>query len=685
MRAPALLVAIVCLLVALSGPVLGQETSLLAGRVTDDVDAIEGRDAELIAALEEVAERAGVVLYAFYTATTGDLSVTDYADATAEVNSLGGRDALLVVALEDRTYALWVGDSLRLSDREVDTVLLRDVEPRLAAGDFYGAAVGAGNGLAQALGAEPAPTRPPAAEDGEAAGGGGILAGLLLLVGLLGGGTWGWSRIQARRGAKRAVEERDRRTGELAREVNSRLLASDEAVRDADQELAFAEAQFREADVEPFREALTHARTELHAAFEARQRLDDDIPETHEQRVALLTEIIDRTNRLDEVLTAGHAQLDELRDLERTAPEVLAALPARIAAVSQQLTAAQPLLESVQAIAADSAEAVDGNLVEAGKRVTSAQEAVLAGQEALAAAEVGSASTAARFVRDAEEALAEAAVLIEGVEHLAESAAHAELELDATLARAATALNEARTAVSRAGAPGMEEPLAEAQTLFAQADAQVGGGGDILAGYELALGASAAADRVLAEVAEAEQARARARASADAALRSAEVAYRRAEDYLAGRRRGVGREARTRLQEAERHLLQAQSLLDTDEGEAAQQAARAERLANEAYRIARSDFDDYDRYQGPFGRGPYGGGWGGRGRNRTVVIGGFPIPMGGTGRGGGGWGGSTWGSPGRSSGGTWGGGGSSRGGSFGGSSRGGSFGGGGGRSRGGRF
>jgi hypothetical protein len=703
MRAPLLVtVVLVCMVVA--GPAAAQDTSLLAGEVTDDVDALGGREDELAVELEEIADRAGVQLFVLYTDTTGGLPVTDFADRTAEANSLGAGDALLVVALGDRTYALWVSDSLRLSDREVDTILLRDVEPELGAGDFFAAAVAAGDGIADATGA-PAATRRPA-EPEEGTGGTGILAGVLLLVGLLGGGAWGWNRLQEQRGAKRAAEERDRRTGELAREANALLLASDEAVRDAEQELGFAEAQFREADVGAFRDALEEARAELHAAFELRQRLDDDVPDTHEQRVAMLTEILDRTRRLDEVLVAAHTRLDELRDLERTAPEVLAVLPSRAAEVEQRLVGAEPLLERLQVIAGDSAEAVEGNLVEAGKRIAAAREAVTSGQEALAAAEIGSASEGARAARDAEEALAEAVKLIEGVEHLAESAAAAEQELDTTLARAAAALDEARTAVSEAPEGGMEEQLAAAQTLFARADAQLGGGGDVLAAYELALGASAAADQILSGVRAAEQARARARASADAALRSAEVAYRRADDYLAGRRRGVGREARTRLQEAERHLLEARASLEADAGEAAQKAARSERLANEAYRLARTDFDRYDRHQGPFGRGPYGGGWSGRGRERTVVVGGFPIPMGGSGRGGGGWGGSTWGSPGRGSGGsgsrsggTWGGGssrgggfggsrgGSSRGGSFGGGgrSRGGSFGGGGGRSRGGRF
>ncbi|HSK23948.1 MAG TPA: hypothetical protein VK906_12265, partial [Egicoccus sp.] len=164
-------------------------------------------------------------------------------------------------------------------------------------------------------------------------------------------------------------------------------------------------------------------------------------------------------------------------------------------------------------------------------------------------------------------------------------------------------------------------------------------------------------------------------AAAAAALQSARAVHARAADYLATRREGVGREARTRLQEAERHLEAAIAALESDPATAVGHARTAERLADEAYRLAQRDFDQYDQFRGPFGRGPFGGR-----RGPTIVIGGFPIPLGGSGWGGGGRGGSVWGSPGggRGFGGGFGGGGFG-----GGRSGGGGFGG--GRSGGGRF
>ena len=163
------------------------------------------------------------------------------------------------------------------------------------------------------------------------------------------------------------------------------------------------------------------------------------------------------------------------------------------------------------------------------------------------------------------------------------------------------------------------------------------------------------------------------------------MAVDRAADFIASRRRGVGRRARTRLAEAERNLQTAAALQPTDPGGALTTARTAERLANEAYQLAAEDFNDWD--QG-------GPGWGQRqgGENDLAgaVIGGIigGILSGG-GTGGGGWGGSPWGGGGRGSGGFpgWGGGGGFGSGGFGGGGGLGGLGGGGGggRSRGGRW
>jgi hypothetical protein len=142
---------------------------------------------------------------------------------------------------------------------------------------------------------------------------------------------------------------------------------------------------------------------------------------------------------------------------------------------------------------------------------------------------------------------------------------------------------------------------------------------------KLATEAGTGAGTVLAEVKQEEERREREARVAAAQLQVARDAYRRAEDFIAPRRRTIGSTARTRLAEAERHLANAEQLVGAgDHAGALREAQQAQRLADEALSLARGDLDDAES------RGP----WTGFPRGGPVFIP-FPFPVGG-GHGGGG-------------------------------------------------
>ena len=187
-----------------------------------------------------------------------------------------------------------------------------------------------------------------------------------------------------------------------------------------------------------------------------------------------------------------------------------------------------------------------------------------------------------------------------------------------------------------------------------------------LAALSMATEAQRLADEVLAAAREEVAARQRLEAAATASIRTAASAVDRAADFIATRRRGVGRGARTRLAEAERNLADAEALQGTDPAARRPGGRRAERLANEAYRLADDDFNDWDQ-AGPAGASDGRWRWRRRGR-RDPGRDHRRHPVGG-GTGGGGWGGSPWGGSGGSRGGGfpgWGGGGGFGSGGFGG-------------------
>jgi hypothetical protein len=193
---------------------------------------------------------------------------------------------------------------------------------------------------------------------------------------------------------------------------------------------------------------------------------------------------------------------------------------------------------------------------------------------------------------------------------------------------------------------------------------------------------SQAAQLLTAVRADVQQA-ARLAAAVGASISAAQTQVDRAGDFIATRRSGVRRRARTRLAEAERLLASAVAQRESDPQQALAEAQRAGQMAGEAYNLASDDFTRWDGGQPPRGGGTDLG---------AVILGGIIGGILSGGGRGGGWGGSPWGSSGPGTGGgPFGGGGWGGGGGFGGGhSAGGGFGGfggggGGGHSAGGRW
>ncbi len=481
-----------------------------------------------------------------------------------------------------------------------------------------------------------------------------------------------------RRTESRTVEEQDRETGDLARRANHDLIATDEAVRDARQEMGFAEAEFDDPDIAPSRDATDQAASHMKAAFAIRQQLDDEIPEDADTRRQMLESILRHTTAAEAVLRAQSDQLQQLREARRQAPEVLQQAADQLTTLTAHLAVATTTLGRLTAYAPASWQSVTGNAAEADKRIAFARDAVARGQTALTTQDQRGVGAA---IRDAQGAIGEATSLLDAVDRLAISLDDAAARLPDELTAAATDVGAARQALSSSGTGAdQQQRLTQAEQALAAARAAAAlTPPDVLEAFTQATAANSAADAVVAAVREATARIARRQAVLDGAIRAAAMAVAQAGDFIETRRGGVGTEARTRLVEAQRQLDQANATQHTDPDSAIGFAQRAQSIANDAYLIASQDFSQFDQ-QGPPGNagaliggqilggilgGMLSGGWSGGRRGSW---------------GGGGWGGTPWGSP-PSSGQS----GSDGPGGGGGRSRGGSWGGLGGRSRGGRW
>lgn len=660
------------------------------GQITDRVGALGDREGQVTAALDRLYDQRRAQLFVAYVRDFSGRSAQDWADETADRNGLGREDVLLAVATHDRQYAYSVDQDSRLTDAQLQDVASTAVEPALKENDWAGAAIGAADGYSAVLAGSPVPTpaiTPGAADPGAGRSGGTSTGDLVLPIVLVGGAAAVAAYAFTRRRRRAATRTTPGATGwgpagggrdepppsptplpELDAHAKETLVGTDDAVRTSEEELGFATAQFGEEAAAPFAEAVAYAQGELTAAFRLRQQLDDALPEDDATRRRMLDEIMSRcadaNARLDEV----SEDFDRLRELERDAPQALAAAERAFRLLAGRASAAETALASLRSRYAESAAAPAAAGIEQAKdRLVFATSSL---NQARQAVDGGDHATAAVYVRAAEGAVGQAATLVDAVDRRAR-------ELDEAAAGLPAALTETETDLADAGgllegtAQGVSTAdlrgrIARARAVVREVREELGAGAyDPIDALRRVEEADAVLDEALAGAREQEQGDRRARSLLDQAMLTARSAIGAAADYVTTHRGAVGSQARTRLAEAQRRLERARELAGSHDPQSAlAEAQRADALAVEARSLAEQDVRAYAG-PGGMGGGMPGGGAGG------AVLGGILLGgLLGGGRGGGGFGGGGFG-----------------GGSFGGGGPG-SFGGGGTRGRrggGGRF
>jgi uncharacterized membrane protein YgcG len=688
-----LVVALACLM-AILPHVLGASPHRLAGPVTDDVGALSGNATQIQTVLNGLQDATGAQLWVWYTDTLGGQDSGEFATETAKASGLGPTDLLLVIALDDRAYGYWKGDDVRISDANLGQILSQDMEPGLRSKDYAGAVVATAKALTDAMsGGAVNPVGTPIAEnssfpslpgggssDGSA---GGSLVGTILALAIVAAGAAliGWWLLSGRRRGDAGRPIAGPPGGpnsdlpamppkELDELANRILVETDDAIRDSDQELGFAQAQFGDDAAAPFLAAIAAARDDLKGAFTIRQRLDDATPEDAASRRQMLVDLVVACRKAQERLNGETRRFDELRALETEAPDILAKLPAKADALEARLPASGATLAGLGAYADADWQAVAANIDQARTRIAAVRAATAEGVKALAAGTPGAAAHAARL---AEDGLAQGTAFLDAVDRLAAELTEARKQVDAEIAAAVADLARAKAAAT-AGPPDADvaRRLADAEQLLSEARTAVDPPKpDVTGAYDKARRADELADAIEAGIRSAREQQARDIARLQAGLSAAQTAVTRASDYVAGHRGGIGTDARTRIAEATRHLQQAVAMSQSDPTGALNEADAATRLASEAEQIAEQDYGRWDD--------PFQGGRGGRAGSDVAgaIIGGIIGGLiSGGGRRGGPFGGGGFGGFGGGGGGF---------GGFGGSSGGGSFGGGGGSSGGGRW
>ncbi len=652
-------------------------------QITDRAGALNGGDqADVQAALNRLSSEENINLFVVYVQNFDEPSDGDaWARETFGLSGFGANDMLLAIATDGRAYSVQVPQNFKLSSSQLSKVDQNDIRPQLVDSDWAGAAIAAANGYREALGGSSSVWW--------------WIAGGIIVVG---GGAYLISRRRRNAAAQQngtaggvgpdgAPQEPLEPLDQLSARSVQALIDTDNAVRASEFELSAAESDFGADAVADFRAAFDSARESLTAAFEIRQRVDDEIPEDEATKRSMMNEILQRCADASAKLDAESDRFDALRDLRSRLPQVLAELPGAIEAQQSRLAKVGATLQSLQQHYAPTAlTTVANNVQEATSRLTFARASLQEAQQAAAPVPVAGgpvtdgpptlpqpgvpaapAAPAVLAAGAAQEAVGQATTLLDAVERTAIDLAAAAASLTTAISAVDQELAAARRALSEAEAgragTSLGAQLDQIQALLGMARSPQGEADPLTALHKVEE-ADEALDTILAATRDAQQREQRARAALAQALSTARAEVSTADDFISTRRGAIGSQARTRLAEAKRHLAAAESFAVTDAAAGLTEAQQASTLAREAADIAQQDV----------------GGWGGGGAPRGggvngAILGGIILSSvlnsGRGGRGGGGWGGGGFG-------GGFGGGGFG-GGGFGGGGGGGSVSGGGGR------
>ncbi|MFF1813501.1 hypothetical protein ACFVXW_31070 [Streptomyces sp. NPDC058251] len=335
------------------------------------------------------------------------------------------------------------------------------------------------------------------------------------------------------------VHELDRRTG-------TSLVEIDDCVRTSAEELGCVAAQFGQAAVKPYADALAYAKSELAAAFRLRQRLDEAAPQDAR---GMLEEIVLRCTEAGRRLDSEAAGFDLLRALERNTAAALDHAETRFRELAARAPATETTLGDLHKRYAPSASfPVAGHVEHAKDRLVFATFHLNRARQAL---DRGADGEAAACLRAAEAAVDQAGVFMEGVDRLAAELVSAAERLPTALAGVETDLAEAHrlSAAERVGElPGH---VAHAESLLAGVRRDMAGGPhdplDVLRRV-------AEAGAVLADAQGGSPSDERARELLDQALLPTRSALAVATGFVTTHRGAVGCAARTRLAEAGRRL-----------------------------------------------------------------------------------------------------------------------------------
>lgn len=608
--------------------------TLDSGYVTDSAGVLSAEETTAVEArLQELTENSTsdlfVVLVDEFTSPSDRI---EWADTVAENNNLGPEQYLLAIAVDQRSYYISAAEGGPLSGSKLDDVEQK-IQPLLAQNDWSGAII-------------------LAADEIQGDGGAGALQVFLIILAIIALALLLWAIIALVRRRRRAAEIRKRGAmpetpdpndpfstltdDQVATQAGLALVQADDAITSSREELGFAIAQFGDAATAEFTHVVEAAKTKMSEAFDLKQKLDDEIEDTVQDRRAWHIRIIRIAEEIDDVLDDNTEAFDELRKLEQNAPQELERVRAERAAL-QPLLASAPSAFAALVAAYDPAAltTVADNPAQAQERAALADRSIDAAAHAIATGKSGEAAFA---IRTAEQSVAQATQLVQAISALGADLAAIEAQAQALVAELQTDVAAAQQLPDIQGSLAAAASSTLQQLQRAQSDLTVAPRNPQRA-FDALTAANTQIDAAIAQGRESVDRARRAQQMLEQTLAQAGSEIRTGREFIETRRGTVGSTARTRLSQADASLTRALSLRETSPEAALTEATRALDLARQAIASASADvsaynsrgYDDSGWGTGPFGGGSSSGGSGIGGDILGGIIGGL-LSGGGGGR-----------------------------------------------------
>ncbi|MDO5724011.1 MAG: TPM domain-containing protein, partial [Flaviflexus sp.] len=529
-----------------------------------DPDGVTSNPEKLEDALYELAGENQADLYVMLIDDFGGLAPATWAGRAGD-GLLSSGDGLIVIATDSKQAAFYADTRGTYTQENLQSGL-QQVRDELHVGDWDDAILGLTDFFEGGA---------PSSSGSSGSSGG--FGGPLMIIFLLGVGGLILLAILGRKSAKKSAGQS---LESLAKRSASALLEADDSVREAAGELDYAQAEFGLQATEEFGHALTQAREHLSAAFEIRNRLDNNREATEAQQRRAHSEIIEKATAAIKLIEDKEEEFSRLRNMAARVDTMLADLGRRAEELAGQLPIAQAQIDNLSHRYPPSALTTLSTYPDKITELLSAARAAVAEGKAKMSE---SRNHAVPFARIAEDNIAQAQHLLTEVSSAGETLAQAKSKIQEAMASLSSDIDDAKRLGGGDPLIARRQTEAEAALSYALSDQA-----DPIAALTKLEEAETAIDAALAPKREAEENERRLAAGVERARQGAEAAYQQADSLINASRRSASYTARSRLEEARAIMIAAPNVELVDR---AAEYRRAQQMANAAAQAARNDIN----------------------------------------------------------------------------------------------